>query len=96
MSKEIKFSVGGELDMPIYNAVDIHPQRWNGWLRPIVTIEVAEQIAEDIFNHEDSTDNEPYEYIKESIVEAKENFEETVEIGGCIIWDLIEENNNGK
>ena len=30
MNTDIKFSVGGELDMPIYNAVDIHPQRWNG------------------------------------------------------------------
>jgi len=93
MTKQIKFSVGGELDMPIYEAVDIHPQRWNGWLRPIVTIQTALQIAEDIFNHEDKSDNDPYHDIHDAITEARENLEDTVEVGGFIIWDLVEGQN---
>ena len=48
----IKFAIDGDRDYPIYDAVDVHPQRWNGWLRPIVTINTALQIADDIFNRE--------------------------------------------
>ena len=91
ISKQIKFSIHGELSMPIYNAVDIHPQRWNGWLRPIVTIKTALQIAEDIFNHDDYADNDPYHDIQQAITEARENLENKVDVGGFIIWDLIEE-----
>ena len=80
MTTKVKFSVGGETEMPIYEAVDVHPERWNGWLRPIVTIETAEKIANDIYNHDDPNDNEPYDDIKLAIVEAKENFEDTVEV----------------
>jgi len=91
MNKEIKFSIHGELSMPIYNAVDIHPQRWNGWLRPIVTMEVAEQIAKDMLETHEDYDESPYRDVREAITEAKENREETVEVGCGFVWDLIEE-----
>lgn len=87
---KVKFSIGGDTNMPVYEAVDIHPQRWNGWLRPIVTIQTALQIAEDIFNHNDLSDNESYHDIQEAIREARENLEDTVEVGGLIIWDEVE------
>lgn len=87
---KVKFSIGGDTNMPVYEAVDIHPQRWNGWLRPIVTIQTALQISEDIFNHNDLSDNESYHDIQEAIREARENLEDTVEVGGLIIWDEVE------
>ena len=87
--KSIKFSINGEIYMPIYEAVDVHPKRWNGWLRPIVTIKTALQIAEDIFNHNDLSDNDPYHDIHDAIREARENREDTVEIGLGIIWDEV-------
>tara|TARA_B110000211_G_scaffold9608_1_gene10155 strand:- start:465 stop:746 length:282 start_codon:yes stop_codon:yes gene_type:complete len=91
MNKEIKFSIHGELSMPIYTAIDIHPQRWNGWLRPIVTMEVAEQIAKDMLETHEDYDESPYRDVREAITEAKENREETVEVGCGFVWDLIEE-----
>ena len=87
---KVKFSIGGDTNMPVYEAVDIHPQRWNGWLRPIVTIQTALQISEDIFNHNDLSDNESYHDIQEAIREARENLEDAVEVGGLIIWDEVE------
>lgn len=86
-----KFSINGEKDMPIYEAVDFYHTRWNGWLRPIVTQETAQQIAKDIFNHDDPSDNEPYQNIILAIQESKENFETTVEVGCGLIWDFVEE-----
>lgn len=85
----IKFAIDGDRDYPIYDAVDVHPQRWNGWLRPIVTINTALQIADDIFNRENPEDNEPYHDIHDAIKEARENFEDTVEIGLGICWDEV-------
>lgn len=87
--KNIKFSIDGNKDMPIYNAVDVHPQTWNGWIRPIVTIKTAIKIAEDIFNKDDLEDNEPYDDIQDAIIEAKENFEDTVEVGLGICWNYV-------
>ena len=89
MMTTIKFAIDGNKDFPIYDAVDVHPQRWNGWLRPIVTMETALQIAEDIFNKDDLEDNEPYDDIQDAITEAKENFEDTVEVGLGICWDEV-------
>jgi len=86
---KINFSIDGDLSMPIYAAIDVHPQRWNGWIRPIVTIETALQNAEDIFNEDNLEDNEPYHDIHDAIKEAKENFEDTVEVGLGICWDEI-------
>ena len=94
MEKEIKFSIGGGSEgHPIYKAVDVHPQRWNGWLVPIVSMETAEQIAKDIFDPSDLSDESPYHDIREAITEAKENFEDTVNVGCGFIWDLVEEQN---
>lgn len=88
---KVKFSIEGSKDNPIYEAVDIHPTRWNGWLCPIVTIEVAEKIAKDLYNHVDPTDNEPYENVMDAITHAKENLEDTVDVGCGLIWDEITE-----
>mgnify|MGYP003642787975 CR=1 FL=1 len=89
MMNKINFSIDGDSSMPIYAATDVHPQRWNGWLRPIVTIKTALQIAEDIFNKDNLEDNEPYYDIQNAIIEAKENFEETVEVGLGICWHEV-------
>ena len=94
MNKEIKFSIHGELSMPIYTAIDIHPQRWNGWLRPIVTMEVAEQIAKDMLETHEDYDESPYRDVREAITEAKENGEDAVEVGCGFVWVLIEEQDN--
>ena len=85
----IKFAIDGDRDNGIYDAVDVHPQRWNGWLRPIVTIDTALQIADDIFNADNLEDNEPYHDIHDAIKEARENFEDTVEVGLGICWDEV-------
>ena len=90
MTTKVKFSVAGEKEMPVYEAVDIHPERWNGWLRPIVTIETAMQIADDLFDAE-LNNNEAHDFIWDCITEAKENHEDTVEVGGFIIWDEVGE-----
>jgi len=90
MTTKVKFSVGGETEMPIYEAVDVHPKRWNGWLRPIVTIKTAMQIADDLFDAK-LNNNEAHDFIWDCITEAKENFEDTVEVGGFIIWDEVGE-----
>ena len=82
---EIKFSLDGDENMPIYKAVDVHPERWNGWLVPIVTFETAKQIADDLYDptlDELQASNE----ILNCIVHAKENLEETVDVGCGICW----------
>lgn len=83
--KIIKFSLEGGSDVPIYEAVDIHPQKWNGWLVPIVTFETAQQIADDLFDPECDTE-QPSQDIVDSIIEAKENFEDAVDVGCGICW----------
>lgn len=90
-NSKIKFSIEGSKDNPIYEAVDVHPQRWNGWLCPIVTIETALQIAEDMFNHNDLADNDPYHAIHDAITESRENLEDAVDVGCGLIWDEVEE-----
>jgi len=89
--RKIKFSIDGNLDMPIYEAVEVSLQRWNGWLIPTVTLNTAEQIAKDIFSPEDNDDNEPSAYhdVKNVITKAKENNKETVDVGCGICWDTI-------
>ena len=83
--KLVKFSLEGSTDFPIYEAIDIHPQRWNGWLVPIVSFETAQKIADDI-NTGNEDDNEVYEQILDCIVEAKENLEDAVDVGCGICW----------
>lgn len=90
-NSKIKFSIEGSKDNPIYEAVDVHPERWNGWLCPIVTIETALKIAEDIFDKNDLANNDPYHDIHGAITEARENFENTVDVGCGLIWDEVEE-----
>ena len=93
----IKFSIGGEPMEKVYEAVEIHPERWNGWACPIVTIEVAEQIANDLYEL-----NKEFEYyeddeycpsvdVRQAIQEAKENHEETVDVGCGLIWLELEQ-----
>ena len=89
--QRVKFSIEGSKDNPIYEAVDIHPKRWNGWLCPIVTIEVAEQIAMDLYNKNDPTDNEPFQDVVDAIIHAKENLEDTVDVGCGLIWDEVQD-----
>ena len=95
--QEVKFSIEGSKDNPIYQAVDIHPMRWNGWLCPIVTIEVAEKIAKDLYNHVNLQPleiNEPYEDVMDAITHAKENLEDTVDVGCGLIWDEVKDSTN--
>ena len=86
----IRFSIEGSKENTIYHAVDVHPQRWNGWLVPIVSFETAKQIAFDLFDPH-GNDEQPTYDILDSITHAKENFEDAVEIGCGICWDLVED-----
>jgi len=90
----IRFSIEGSKENTIYHAVDVHPQRWNGWLCPIVTLEVAEQIADDLYAINKDTPAEefcPSEGVRSAIEFAKENLEDTVDVGCGLIWDLVED-----
>ena len=89
--KKIKFSIDGATDVPVYEAIDAHPQRWNGWLVPIVTFETAMQIADDLFDPS-LNENQPHNDIWDCIVEAKENHEDRVEVGCGICWHETREN----
>jgi hypothetical protein len=98
--EKIKFSIDGATDVPVYEAIDAHPQRWNGWLVPIVTFETAMQIADDLFDpslnenqpHNDIWDCIVHNDIWDCIVEAKENHEDRVEVGCGICWLETREN----
>lgn len=95
-NKIIKFSIEGSRENTIYHAVDVHPERWNGWLCPIVTLEVAEQIANDLYEL-----NKKYKFcndeycpsldVRSAIEHARENLEDTVDVGCGLIWDLVED-----
>ena len=88
--KKIKFSVDGLSDNPVYEAIDTHPHRWNGWLIPIVSFETAKQIANDLFDP-NCDDDQPASDILDCITHAKENFEDAVEIGCGICWSEVVE-----
>lgn len=92
----IKFSIGGEPMEKVYEAVEIHPERWNGWACPIVTFDVAEEIANDLYQANKEYKFYDDEYcpsidIRNAIQEAKENYEETVDVGCGLIWLELEQ-----
>ena len=90
MTTKLRFSLEGSTDAPIYEATDTHPQRWNGWLVPIVSFETAQQIADDLFDPYGDEEQPTYD-ILDCITHAKENFEDAVEVGCGICWLEVSE-----